>query len=176
MRECFLPLKSGTTPTFKYQKNNKIRLVAELDPAYFKQDAVTIPDEFKKTLHNSFEINPDNGFEIVSKKEFRKKEISECYNEYRKCFSYISSANRIWYLNRYFDESSLSNLNTMIIEVAVTHRFSEIVRYKPEQMIKLLNSKENWLIHEFLSLVLDQFMDEIACEITKQEIMPTRVK
>ena len=70
----------------------------------------------------------------------------------------------------------MGNLNTMDIEVAVMHRFSEIVRYKPEQMLKLLNSKENWLIHEFLSLALDQFIDEIACEITKQEIMPTRIK
>ena len=44
------------------------------------------------------------------------------------------------------------------------------------QMIHILQGKENWLVHEFLSLVLGQFMDEIACEITKQEIMPTRVK
>ncbi|MBQ2988326.1 MAG: hypothetical protein IJD59_04400 [Clostridia bacterium] len=60
--------------------------------------------------------------------------------------------------------------------VAIVHRFSEIVRYKPEQMYRLLQEKENWLIHEFLSIVLDQFMDEIACEITKKEIMATRTK
>lgn len=74
------------------------------------------------------------------------------------------------------NEDDIPNINSMVLELAIVHRFSEIVRYKPEQMIELLNGKENWLIHEFLSLVLDQFMDEIACEITKQEIMPTRIK
>lgn len=53
---------------------------------------------------------------------------------------------------------------------------SEIVRYKPEQMAHLLNSKENWLLHEFLTLALDQFIDELAAEITGQDIMCTGVK
>ncbi|MFR3200713.1 MAG: hypothetical protein ACLTOW_16325 [Blautia wexlerae] len=51
-----------------------------------------------------------------------------------------------------------------------------MVRYKPEQMAHLLNSKENWLLHEFLTLALDQFIDELAAEITGQDIMCTGVK
>ena len=105
---------------------------------------------------------------------FGKKDVNSRYRLFRKHFTYINSNNRIWYLCR--EEQPVPNMNTMLSEVAIVHRFSEIVRYKPEQMIVLLQGKESWLIHEFLSLVLDQFMDEIACEITKQEIMPTRVK
>ena len=53
---------------------------------------------------------------------------------------------------------------------------SEIVRYKPEQLAHLMDSKENWLIHEFISLALDQFIDEIAAEITGHDIMGTSTK
>jgi len=145
-RERFIPLSSGYSPTFRYSQKGKIRLVAELDKGYFKQDAVTVPDYIKNTIPNSFEVNPDNGFEIMSKDEFLKKEIKRKYLEYRKYFSYIRGEKRMWYLNRLTDKCCVGNLNTMIFEVAITHRFSEIVRYKPEQMDKLLHSKENWLI------------------------------
>ena len=173
-KEHFIPLKSGTTPTFRFTKSNKIYLVAELDKSYFKQNAVTIPEEIKNSLPDGFAINIDNGFELVSKESLLKKDVKFKYDTFRKSFSYITGNKRIWYLNR--NNSEISDLNTMIIEIALAHRFSEIVRYKPEQMVKLLQGKENWLIHEFLSLALDQFMDEIACQITKQEIMTTRNK
>lgn len=67
-------------------------------------------------------------------------------------------------------------MNSMLIILATMHRFSEIVRYKPEQLARLLNSKKNWLIHEFLTMALDQFIDEIATEITGQDIMCTGTK
>ena len=60
--------------------------------------------------------------------------------------------------------------------MAVMHRLSEIARYKPEQLGRLMESKENWLIHEFITLSLDQFIDELAAQITGQEIMCTGVK
>lgn len=47
---------------------------------------------------------------------------------------------------------------------------------KHKKILKTKDGKKNWLIHEFLSMALDQFMDEISCEITKEEIMRTRVK
>ena len=55
--------------------------------------------------------------------------------------------------------------------MAAMHRLSEIARYKPEQLNRLMHSKENWLIHEFISQSLDQFIDELAAQITKQDIM-----
>ena len=33
------------------------------------------------------------------------------------------------------------------------------------------SSKENWLFHEFITLTLDQFIDELSCEITEQDII-----
>lgn len=172
--EKFIPLKSGTSPTFKYCKDKKIRLVVDIDKKYFKQDAISIPDELLSQLTDEFEINENNGFQLISKSTFRKNDIKTIYNDYRKHFVYIKSDSRIWYIKK--DTNDISKLNTMILTLAITHRLSEIVRYKPEQMIELLSGKENWLIHEFISHALDQFMDEIACEITKNEIMSTCTK
>ena len=175
--EKFLPIKSNESPTFRYDKGNEIRLFVNLDRNYFKKDAVSIPDEVKRNIPDQLIVSEDDGFQLKSKEGFRKSDIPNICNKYRKLFSYISANQRLWYLKKNkMSENEIGNINSMILEIAIVHRFSEIVRYKPEQMIKLMNGKENWLIHEFLSLVLNQFMDEIACEITKQEIMPTRTK
>lgn len=63
------------------------------------------------------------------------------------------------------------NLSDLTINMAAMHRVSEIARYKPEQLNRLMKSKENWLLHEFIAQALDQFIDELAAEITKQDIM-----
>ena len=150
--------------------------MVDLDRNYFKQNATTVPDDIKTTIPDEFEVNDKNSFQIVSRDCFKKKDIPSVYNSFRKHFSYISGDKRIWYLKKKKMTDDIENINSMVLEIAIVHRFSEIVRYKPEQMIKLLDGKENWIIHEFLSIVLDQFMDEITCEITKEEIMPTRIK
>ena len=98
-------------------------------------------------------------------------------DELRREFQYIRSSKKLWYLKRTaLNHPEVMNLNSMLIIMAAMHRVSEIVRYKPEQMAHLLNSKENWLLHEFLTLALDQFIDELAAEITGQDIMCTGVK
>ena len=175
--ERFIPLESNTCPMFQYGSDRHIYLVANIDRKYFKTDATSLPEDIKKTVPDSLVINSDNGFQILSANNMRKNEISDHYKELRKHFAYIKSERRLWYLIRKPHAEGIQQcLNPMIVEFALAHRFSEIVRYKPEQLVNILHGKENWLVHEFLSLVLDQFMDEIACEITKQEIMPTRVK
>lgn len=65
------------------------------------------------------------------------------------------------------------NLNSMLITTATMHRLSEIVRYRPEQLAHLMDSKESWLIQEFVTLALDQFIDKIAAEIAGHDIMRT---
>jgi hypothetical protein len=175
--EKFIPLEANHSPKFMYSKENKIRLVADIDKHYFKQNATSIPNEILETVPKQLALNPDkeNAFQLYSRQTFKKADVPKVYNEYRRLFVYINADKRLWYLRKE-DGSNLSRINTMSLEMAIAHRFSEIVRYKSEQMQELLSGKENWLIHECLSLMLDQFMDEISCEITKQEIMHTRIK
>lgn len=174
--ECFIPLSANETPLFYYCNDGKIHLIATLQKSYFSKSAVKIPEEIKNRIPNIFIVSPEDPFCIISKEGFKKSDIQNQYTDFRKQFSVISANIRLWYLNKTFSEFPSSQINDLSKIMALTHRFSEIVRYKPEQMEELLNGKENWLIHEFLSLALDQFIDELACEITKQEIMPTRYK
>ena len=51
------------------------------------------------------------------------------------------------------------------------HWLSELVRYNPEKFEKLMGTKQNWVIHEFIEIALDHFLNEISCEITGMDIM-----
>ena len=175
--EKFIPLNNGASPRFCYGKDPGIHLVVNLDRSYFEHNAKIIPEDVKRTIPDQFTINELDPFQLVSKESCTGSQVKELHDRCRSCFSYISAPGRLWYLKREpVDADSVPNMDTMTLIFAITHRFSEIVRYKPEQLVQLLNSKENWLVHEFLSLALDQFMDGIACEITGREIMCTRHK
>ena len=51
------------------------------------------------------------------------------------------------------------------------HWLSELVRYTPGKFGLLMETKQNWLIHEFVDNALYHYINEIPCEITKADIM-----
>lgn len=176
-KELFVPLPAGKSPTFYKGSDGKTYLVAELQKSYFPLSSVSLPKDVKDSLPDDFKEYSEKDFKIISIESIKFKESSVKKQIYRRCFSYIKSDSRLWYLKKASIKGEpVTNLNELTVIFALMHRFSEIVRYKPEQLDELLKSKENWLIHEFLSLALDQFIDEIACEITGQEIMSTGKK
>ncbi|MCF0133113.1 MAG: hypothetical protein HUJ72_04535 [Blautia sp.] len=176
-QELFIPLDPGISPTFYKFSDGKSYLVCNLQKRYFKSSAVNIPQDIVDSLPIDFVPYYQNDFRIVSKDPVSQKDIKNVYRRYRKNFQYIVSEDRLWYIKRKsITDIGIHNINSLSAIMAITHRFSEIVRYKPEQLSKLLAGKENWIIHEFINLALDQFFDEIACEITGFEIMMTRKK
>ena len=99
-------------------------------------------------------------------------ELKALNDNMRKHFSYIRGVRRLWYLKKVnADTSDILNIPEMILNMAAMHRLSEIARYKPEQLNRLMTSRENWLLHEYITLSLDQFIDELACQITHGDIM-----
>lgn len=174
--ERFIPVAINEPPTYYICSDNKIHLIAHLQRSYFKKDAKTIPKDINDSIPKVFDVLEDVPFTIISKEGFEKTEIKEKSREYRKMFSSISGNKRIWYLKRFSADCKTQGINELSKIFAITHRLSEIVRYKPEEFVKLLYGRENWIVHEFLNHALDQFIDELACEITKKEIMPTRIK
>lgn len=66
--------------------------------------------------------------------------------------------------------------NSITLIFAVMHWLSELVRYNPKKFEMLMNTKQNWLIHEFVDNALYHYIDEISCEITKAEIMTNRYR
>lgn len=97
------------------------------------------------------------------------------YHKYaRKTFYYINGSQMLWYIKKKLPKNThLVDRHSMTIIYGVMHWLSEQVRYSPNIFEKLMKSKQNWLIREFIDLGLPQFIDEISSEITGANIMCT---
>ena len=185
IEELFVPLFNHTIPTYYRGNDNKSYLVSFIDLKHyvkkssvlssFSSEFVECRDEYsdidrKNTNKNIAIIRSKNGLPYYT--DSISKEIKSENNMFRRNFVYIHGNSRMWYIKRTnLASDNIINLNSMTINMAVMHRISEIARYKPEQLNRMLRSKEKWLIHEYISNSLEQFIDEISAEITKQEIM-----
>jgi hypothetical protein len=90
--------------------------------------------------------------------------------------NYISGARPNWYIKRCLANSSRIQRNNLTLMYMAMHRFSEIARYKPIELNRLLEGGKNWLIYEFVEVARNQFIDEVAAEITGYEISPAGVR
>ena len=183
VNELFIPLIPGECPKYHKGSDGKAHLIIPLEKKYFSSTATKLPNDVLISISSDFKTCESDNFCLYSLEGLRHNvgsvsaEIKSKNKDFRKYFCYIRSNQRLWYIKRTdLPESGLLNISNMTLIMAAMHRISEIARYKPEQLNRLLKSKENWLIHEFISLALDQFIDELACEITHQEIMCTGEK
>lgn len=90
--------------------------------------------------------------------------------------NYISGNEPYWYIKRNLASYRKINRNNLTLILMAMHRMSEVARYKPVELNKLLDGRRNWIIHEFIRGAPKQFLDEIAAEITGQEISPAGVR
>lgn len=181
VEELFLPLYAGDMPKYYKGNDGKAYLCVDLEKEYFAANAQTIPNSVLSTIDPNFKLFGNSGFRLISRDGVRYNatsisgELKSKNNQFRTQFSYIRGSKRLWYLKRSRLSGILGaeviNLSDLTINMAAMHRISEIARYKPEQLSRLMKSKENWLLHEYISQSLDQFIDELASEITKQDIM-----
>ena len=78
----------------------------------------------------------------------------------------ISGQQDLWYLKKSVSNNPASKLHGLTIIFAAMHRLSELSRYHPKNLDKYLCQKENWLLTEFIDHAPNQFIDQIASEIT----------
>lgn len=134
------------------------------------------------TLPPGFERNPsfDDILIIRRKKRFRwksgtkeKKKNLETLTRYqsklRRDITYIAGTDR-WYLKRRHSNLTVVDRHTPTMIFAAMHRLSELSRYDPIRLARILDTQRNWILAEFIKAAPNQFLDEIACEITGQEI------
>ena len=104
----------------------------------------------------------------------RMNALIKYHKEARKAFYYINGSQMLWYIKKELPKNAhLVDRHSMTIIYGVMHWLSEQVRYSPNIFEKLMKSKQNWLIREFIDLGLTQFIDEISSEITGANIMCT---
>lgn len=107
----------------------------------------------------------------------RKQGMGIYHTKIRDRLYYIASDRKLWYLKVAKNEDDpLAKAKQPLLIFPLLHWLSELVRYNPRQYQLLRTSKYNWLLHEFLSTALDQFIDEISCEITGNDIMCTGIR
>lgn len=139
-----------------------------------------------KNLPNKFEhdIGVTDQYTVRMKKRFewdihknideRKKALCKYNEKIKKYLYYIYGENKLWYIKKQIEgNESLEFAPSASLIFTVFHWLSELVRYNPKLFNKYMESKQNWLLHEFINNALDQFVDEIGCEITGEDIMCT---
>ncbi|NBK94387.1 hypothetical protein D5278_21035 [bacterium 1XD21-13] len=176
--ELFIPIRN-----IKFMIDTDIRkgwVQFQVDDRYANGNSLRyVPGNYEKVKYE------DNGKYLMrSKKRFSwdihgdKKKRIEGLKRYhgfvRKDLLYIYGDNRLWYMYIKKEISSNTHIvkrNSVTLIFAVMHWLSELVRYNPEKFDMLMNTNQNWLVREFVDNALYQYIDEISCEITEDDIM-----
>lgn len=82
---------------------------------------------------------------------------------------YINGAETLWYVKTHPTGQDRLLRQTTTLTLAAMHRLSELCRYDPRELARQLGGPENWLLSEFITMAGQQFIDEIASEITGQQ-------
>jgi YaaC-like protein len=101
------------------------------------------------------------------------------HRELRFDLQYINGTYTLWYAKMNFTRGHSTRrvqraLPTLIL--AAAHRLSEICRCRPDQLSAFLEGSQNWLLSEFVAMSSDQFIDEIASEITGNQFFVPNVR
>lgn len=94
----------------------------------------------------------------------------------RRVIVTISGNRDLWYLKKSMAGNSLSERHGLAIIFAAMHRLSELSRYDPNGLDRHLCGNANWLITEFVEHSTDQFIDQIASEITGFQFWRPRIR
>lgn len=176
LEELFIPLPVDNPPSLYQVSSTRLTLKVDIDEGYLKSLDGEVSNEIISTITSKlkFEDGTFYSAETVTKNTNAKisGDLSRLNQELRKYFVYNGGNHALWYLKRTgLENNNVLNLSTLTINMAIMHRLSEIARYKPEQLTRLMNSNENWLLHEYMGAALDQFVDELASEITGRNVI-----
>lgn len=94
----------------------------------------------------------------------------------RQELHYINGARTLWYLKTPAAGPSRLKRQLPTLILAAMHRLSEICRYQPLQLEKLLAGQKNWLLSEFIQMAAIQFIDEISSEMTGYQFLVPNVR
>lgn len=174
--ELFIPIRDVKYVVDTGEKKGYIQFL--IDERYANGNSLRyVPEQFEKINYTNDTrcfMKKKDGFcwDIHENIKLRLNNISRYHSEVRKDLHYIFGDTRLWYLKK--DNQSNPRIlkrNSLTLIFAIMHWLSELTRYNPEKFEKIMRTKQNWLICEFLNNALYQFIDEISCEITSVDIM-----
>lgn len=180
--ELFIPLESA-----RYVKKGNS------SEAYFEAEIIPRFSDGRmlSNIPSSFECFSQDGKMIVRRKKcFKwaasrasseekkraKSRIGNYHAQTRRIVVNISGNRDLWYLKRQQPSNSVGMRHTLVLMFAAMHRLSELARYDPAGLDRHLAGQANWLLSEFIHGSVDQFVDQIASEITGCQFWPPKVR
>lgn len=146
----------------KYANGNSLRY----KPKNYEKDESQNSDKYLMRSKKRFD------WDIHGDNKERLNSLSNYHSKIRKDLLYIYGDMRLWYLKKDIPTNNhILKRNSITLIFSVFHWLSELVRYNPEKFDALMKTKQNWIIHEFVDNCLYQYIDEISCEITGNDIM-----
>jgi hypothetical protein len=173
--ELFVPItepvfvrKSGSTEAWfcaqvREPQLANLRTLKSLGPP-FERD-LGVSDRFVVRSKKRFEWKPG-----ASQRANNLERLMTYHQGIRKRAFYIVGPMRLWYLKRSAAKGIIER-SSLSLTYAAMHRLSEIARYEPTRLAKHFDSQHNWLLAEFLAAAPQQFVDEIASELTGRQFM-----
>lgn len=107
-----------------------------------------------------------NGRMTKSATEMGLNRLAAYHATVRRVVVPITGNRDLWYLKKSLAQNSLAERHSLAIMFAAMHRLSELSRYDPKGLELHLCGNANWLLTEFIEHASDQFIDQIASEIT----------
>lgn len=138
------------------------RFLATLPPGFEKD--IGFADELVIRKRQRFRWRQGRG-----RVENNLSNLARYHSKLRRDVTYIAGVGR-WYIKRRLATATNIDRHSTTLIFAAMHRLSELSRYDPLRLSRLLDTQRNWLLAEFIKMAPTQFIDEIACEITGEEI------
>lgn len=105
-----------------------------------------------------------------------KTNLLAFHQSLRNDLLYINGSHTLWYAKSTIAGPGIIRRFPTTLTLAAMHRLSELCRYKPTELNSFLESQKNWLISEFINQSPDQFLDEIASEITGYQFLQPNIR
>lgn len=176
--ELFIPIRDVSYVINTDLKKGWLQFI--VDKRYDNGNSLrNLPKKFERVINTSSQIHAVRSkkrfkWDIHEDKQTRLNSLSKYHSKMRKFIHYIYADTRLWYIKKDIPTNKhIIARNSLTLIFSTMHWLSELARYNPEKFHSIMNSKQNWLIHEFIETALYHFVDEVSCEMTHVDIMPT---
>ncbi|RTM07962.1 MAG: hypothetical protein EKK33_29675 [Bradyrhizobiaceae bacterium] len=102
--------------------------------------------------------------------------IADLNRSLRRELFFINGTEPLWYIRSRTRGPKRIERQLPTLILGAMHRLSEISRYNPPQMASLLAGQKNWLLSEFIQMSAEQFIDEIASELTGVQFLVPNIR
>ncbi len=105
-----------------------------------------------------------------------KSDLIYLHQVLRRDLLYNNGSHTLWYAKGRVTGPKILNRFPTTLTLTAMHRLSELCRYKPIELNAFLGSQKNWLISEFVQQSPNQFLDEMASEITGYQFLQPNIR